>query len=133
MKFQPMHGARQPRCGIRSAVTTEARTCRLQPAHRFYCGVDLHARKLFVNVLGPLGTTRLRRISRFTRPSLDALSRTATASSSAAGVHFAWYWLADLCERERIPFVLGHALAMKAIHGGKARTTASTPRRSPAS
>lgn len=34
---------------------------------------------------------------------------------------FAWYWLADLCERERIPFVLGHALYMKAIHGGKAK------------
>jgi len=34
---------------------------------------------------------------------------------------FAWYWLADLCQRERIPFVLGHALAMKAIHGGKAK------------
>ena len=29
-------------------------------------------------------------------------------------------WLADLCEEKRIPFVLGHALAMKHIHGGKA-------------
>jgi transposase len=34
---------------------------------------------------------------------------------------FAWYWLADLCERESIPFVLGHALAMKAIHAGKSK------------
>src|SRR5262249_20854720 len=34
---------------------------------------------------------------------------------------FAWYWLADLCQEEKIPFVLGHALYMKAIHGGKAR------------
>jgi transposase len=34
---------------------------------------------------------------------------------------FAWYWLADLCVRESIPFVLGHALAMKAIHGAKAK------------
>jgi transposase len=32
-----------------------------------------------------------------------------------------WYWLADLCAREAIPFVLGHALYMKAIHGGKAK------------
>jgi transposase len=30
-------------------------------------------------------------------------------------------WLADLCAREGIPFVLGHALYMKAIHGGKAK------------
>jgi transposase len=34
---------------------------------------------------------------------------------------FTWYWLADLCTREGIPFVLGHALYMKAIHGGKAK------------
>src|SRR5207244_4985592 len=34
---------------------------------------------------------------------------------------FTWYWLADLCAREDIPFVLGHALYMKAIHGGKAK------------
>src|SRR5881275_1082090 len=34
---------------------------------------------------------------------------------------FTWYWLADLCSKENIPFVLGHALYMKAIHGGKAK------------
>jgi transposase len=31
-----------------------------------------------------------------------------------------WYWLADLCGRDGIPFVRGHALYMNAIHGGKA-------------
>jgi transposase len=34
---------------------------------------------------------------------------------------FTWYWLADLCAYEGLPFVLGHALYMKAIHGGKAK------------
>jgi transposase len=34
---------------------------------------------------------------------------------------FTWYWLADLYAQEGIPFVLGHALYMKAIHGGKAK------------
>jgi Transposase len=34
---------------------------------------------------------------------------------------FTWYGLADLCVQEGIPFVLGHALSMKAIHGGKAK------------
>jgi transposase len=34
---------------------------------------------------------------------------------------FTWYWLADLCRREGIAFVLGHALYMKAIHGAKAK------------
>ena len=32
---------------------------------------------------------------------------------------FTWYWLADLCLEEKIKFILGHALYMKAIHGGK--------------
>jgi len=35
---------------------------------------------------------------------------------------FSWYWLADLCEDHQIPFVLGHALYMRMIHGGKAKT-----------
>jgi hypothetical protein len=30
-------------------------------------------------------------------------------------------WLADWCAREGIPFVLGHALDMQAIHGGNAK------------
>jgi transposase len=34
---------------------------------------------------------------------------------------FGWYWLSDLCQKEKIPFVIGHALYMKAIHGGKAK------------
>jgi transposase len=39
----------------------------------------------------------------------------------AAECMFTWYWLADVCAAEGIAFVLGHALAMKAIHGGKAK------------
>jgi transposase len=34
---------------------------------------------------------------------------------------FTWYWLADLCSRAGISFVLGHALYMNAIPGGKAK------------
>ena len=48
---------------------------------------------------------------------------------------FTWYWVADLCAAEGITFVLGHALAMKAIHGRKAtarhRDRASRRGRSP--
>jgi hypothetical protein len=35
---------------------------------------------------------------------------------------FAWYWLADLCADEGIPFVLGHTLDMNANHGGNAKS-----------
>jgi transposase len=34
---------------------------------------------------------------------------------------FCWYWLADLCHEQDIAFVLGHALYLKAIHGGKSK------------
>jgi transposase len=34
---------------------------------------------------------------------------------------FTWYWLADLCAKEGIAFVLGHALYMRLIHGAKAK------------
>lgn len=32
-----------------------------------------------------------------------------------------WYWVADWCDDYDIDFVLGHALYMKAIHGGKTK------------
>jgi hypothetical protein len=34
---------------------------------------------------------------------------------------FTWYGLADLCAQEDMPFVLGQALSMKAMHGGQAK------------
>jgi transposase len=38
---------------------------------------------------------------------------------------FTWYGLADLCAREGLPFVLGPALSMKAMHGGQAKNDQS--------
>ena len=34
---------------------------------------------------------------------------------------FTWYWMSDCCEDNGIPFILGHALYMKAIHRGKSK------------
>jgi transposase len=34
---------------------------------------------------------------------------------------FTWYWIADFCTQHNIPFVLGHALYMRAIHGSKTK------------
>ena len=35
---------------------------------------------------------------------------------------FTWYWIADFCAENGIDFALGHALYMKAIHGGKTKS-----------
>jgi transposase len=53
-------------------------------------------------------------------PSLQAMAPYREDIVVCVECIFTWYWLADLCAHEGIPFVLGHALYMKAIHGGKA-------------
>jgi transposase len=90
--------------------------------HRFYCGVDLHARSLYTHVLDAAGQTVLDRdLPASPIAFLDAVAPFRDGLVVGAECMFAWYWLADLCESERIPFVLGHALYMKMIHGGKAK------------
>jgi hypothetical protein len=49
------------------------------------------------------------------------LPPTAKLWWSASNVYSPGTWLADLCTREGMPFVLGHALSMNAIQGGKAQ------------
>jgi transposase len=91
--------------------------------HRFYCGVDLHARTLSLCVLDAAGTTVLQQtIAACPDAFLRAVASFRDGLVVACECMFAWYWLADLCEQQQIPFVLGHALYMKAIPGGKAKT-----------
>jgi transposase len=90
--------------------------------HQFYCGIDLHARTMYVCILNHEGEIV---VHRHMPTSPDALLKTIAPYREhmviAVECIFTWYWLADLCAREGIPFVLGHALYMRAIHGGKAK------------
>jgi transposase len=90
--------------------------------HPFYCGIDLHARTMYVCILNQDGEII---VHRNMPASPDSLLKTIAPYREqiviAVECIFTWYWLADLCAREGIPFVLGHALYMKAIHGGKAK------------
>jgi transposase len=56
---------------------------------------------------------------------LKAIAPSRDGIVVAVACLFTWYWLADLCADAGIPFVLGHALSMKAIHGGKAKNDTS--------
>jgi transposase len=90
--------------------------------HPFYCGIDLHARTMYVCILTQDGEIRVHQ--NFTASPETFLKVIAPYRDNvvvAVECLFTWYWLADLCAREAIPFVLGHALYMKAIHGGKAK------------
>ena len=90
--------------------------------HRHYCGIDLHARTMYLCVLDAAGTVLLHRNIR-SRPEEFLAAVAPFRDDLVVGVEciFTWYWLADLCAEEKISFVLGHALYMKAIHGGKAK------------
>src|SRR6266853_2250344 len=90
--------------------------------HPFYCGIDLHARTMYVCILDQAGETLLHRNMPATPEALrKAIAPYRGQIVLAAACLFTWYWLADLCAEHEIPFVLGHALSMKAIHGGKAK------------
>jgi transposase len=91
--------------------------------HRFYCGVDLHARTLSLHILDATGKSVLAKtIAASPDAFLQAVAPFRDGLAVACECMFARYWLADLCLAEKIPFALGHALYMKAIHGGKAKT-----------
>jgi transposase len=90
--------------------------------HQFYCGVDLHADAMYVCILDATGEivvhqnipTKPKSFLRLIKPYREGLV-------VGCECMFTWYWLADLCADEGIGFVLGHALYMRAIHGGKAK------------
>jgi transposase len=90
--------------------------------HRFYCGIDLHAKQMYLCVMDRQGEIHLHRNMRNDAGYFLKLLK-PFRTDVVVGVEciYNWYWLADLCSDEKIPFVLGHALYMKAIHGGKAK------------
>ena len=90
--------------------------------HQFYCGIDLHARSMHLCILDNVGAVVFDR-NLPCRPEslLRAVAPFREGLVVGAECMFAWYWVADLCVDHDIPFVLGHALYMKAIHGGKAK------------
>jgi transposase len=90
--------------------------------HRYYCGIDLHARRMYVCIMDHAGNILVHKnVLANPESFLRLLTPYRPDIVVAVECIFTWYWLADLCARENIPFVLGHALYMKAIHGGKAK------------
>jgi transposase len=90
--------------------------------HLFYCGIDLHARTMYLCILDRDGEIVLHRnMKAAPEPFLKAIAPYREDLVVGVECLFTWYGLADLCAQAGIPFVLGHALDMKAIHGGKAK------------
>lgn len=90
--------------------------------HSYYCGIDLHARSMYICILDQTGQA----VYHKNRPcSPDALLEAIAPyrEGIVIGVEcvFCWYWIADLCRAEGLDFILGHALYMRAIYGVKTK------------
>jgi hypothetical protein len=89
---------------------------------KFYGGIDLHARTMYLCVLNQEGEVLLHRhMKAGPDPLLKAMAPSREDVVVCVAWIFTWSWLAALCTRAGLPCVLGHALYMKAIHGGKAK------------
>ena len=87
-----------------------------------YCGIDLHARTMHVCILAHDGSVVFdRNLPCHFETLLQAIAPFQDGIVIGVECMFGWYWLADCCAEHSIPFVVGHALYMKLIHGGKAK------------
>lgn len=90
--------------------------------HQFYAGIDLHARKMFICIIDSNGKILFHK-NRDADPIHLWQAIEPFLPDIVIGVEcvFTWYWIADFCQDKHIPFILGHAFYMKAIHGGKTK------------
>jgi hypothetical protein len=89
--------------------------------HPLYWGIDLHARSMYVCLVSQDGEILLHHnMQAAPEPLLTAVAPYRNGLVVAVAGIFTWYGLADLCADHNMPLVLGHALSLQAIHGGKA-------------
>lgn len=89
---------------------------------KYYCGIDLHTKTMYVCILDENGNILIHKnIPAKPEPFLALIADYRDELVVGVECIFSWYWIADLCEAEGIEFLLGHALYMKAIHGGKTK------------
>ncbi|MGA2869838.1 MAG: IS110 family transposase [Verrucomicrobiota bacterium] len=88
---------------------------------QFNCGIDLHARQMYVCVMNREGKKLVH--TNIKNNDFDYFLKLVAPYrhdlTVCAECMFGWYWLADACQAAGLHFVLAHALYLKAIHGGK--------------
>jgi transposase len=87
----------------------------------FNCGIDLHARQMYVCLMDRQGKKRVHTNIRNNDFAyfLKLIQPYRHSLTVCAECMFGWYWLSDACQQAGLTFVLAHALYLKAIHGGK--------------
>jgi hypothetical protein len=78
--------------------------------HQFYCGIDLHARSIYLCILNQDGELlEHRNMKAAPEPFLKAIAPYREDLVVCVECVFTWYWLADLCAREGIAWEATHA------------------------
>lgn len=87
----------------------------------FNCGIDLHARQMYVCLMDRTGRILVHTNIRHNdfNHFLKLIAPYRHSLTVCAECMFGWYWLADACQAAGLTFVLAHALYLHAIHGGK--------------
>lgn len=87
---------------------------------KYYCGVDLHDKNMYLCVMKKDGEILLHKK---VRNNFEAFKGQVKKylKDIAVGVESThnYYWFYDSCVREKIPFYLGHAYYLRAIRGKK--------------
>ena len=103
-------------------------TATLNTAMKYYtstteynCGIDLHARQMYVCVMDRQGKKLVHTNVKnndfgFFLKLVEPYKHDLTVCCECM---FGWYWLADACQGAGLTFVLAHALYVHLIHGGK--------------
>jgi len=88
---------------------------------QFNCGIDLHARQMYVCVMDRDGKKLVHTNIKNNDFGffLKLVAPYRHDLTVCAECMFGWYWLADACQAAGLTFVLAHALYLRAIHGGK--------------
>src|SRR5204863_4912468 len=88
---------------------------------KFNCGLDLHARQMYVCLMDQQGNKLVH--TNIRNNDFDYFLKLIAPYRHDLTVccecMFGWYGLADACQAAGLKFVLAHALYLKAIHGGK--------------
>lgn len=88
---------------------------------KYHCGVDLHAKSIYVCVMEQTGNILLHREFK-TDPVLfkeKIINRFGSNLVVAVESTYNYYWLADVCNNNNIKIALSHAYYIKSIHGNK--------------
>src|SRR5512135_16143 len=109
------------RCQIRHQATQLTGMKYYTTTTEYNCGIDLHARQMYVCVMDRQGkklvhTNVLNNDFDYFLKLVGPYRHDLTVCCECM---FGWYWLADACQAAGLTFVLAHALYVKAIHGGK--------------